>query len=202
MLVALVCLQVQSSTLTKQPKTVDVVTYHQVLHSLPSGAPDPVAPDNFFMRETTHYHLLADSDWAQPDQNGTRNFLIPGKKFEGHEWYEETSKAPKALDSAFKYISEPYSRADFKKHKTSWGSSEDQTQPINKCSHCVAYECITTTDEVETHTLGKKRVTRIKHRDAWSLAMNLVGAGTYYDPIHSMCTGLSDARVDPPVYGY
>jgi hypothetical protein len=202
MLLELICLQVQGAILTRQPNTVDVVTYQQVLHSLPNGSPDPFSPDNFFVRQTTHFHLLADSDAVQPDQNGTRSFLIPGMKFEGHEWYEETGKSPKALAASFKLISSPFNRADFKKHRTSWGNSDDQVQPIYKGNHGVAYECTTTTDEVETHRIGTKRVTRTKHRDSWSLCVNLVSEGQFYDPARCVYVDKTHVCVDPPVYGY
>ena len=205
MLTALLCLQAQAATLSRQPLTIDVISYQRVLHALPNGAPDLGAPDNFYVRITSHFHVLADSDTVQPDQSGVRTLHKPAVKFEDSEWYEETGRASKELDAKFVEVKPPFNRADRKKHKTSWGSSEAQDQPVYKGNHIVVFERLTTIDSVETHTVGKRRVTRIQHKDGWGFSTTGVREGDIVDPSGERvywCTDKSEVRVDPPVYTY
>ena len=205
MLVALLCLQAQATALSRQPLTIDVVGYQQVMHALPNGAPDLAVPDNFYVRVTSHYHVLADSDTAQPDEKGTRTLHKPGVTFEDHEWYEETGRASKELAAMFKEVTPPFNRADYKKHKTSWGSSDPQDQPIYKGNHVVIFERLTTIDKVETHTIGRRHVTRIKHSDGWGFSTTGVREGDTVDPSGERVywsSGKTEVRVDPPVYTY
>lgn len=194
----------QHLALTRQPTEVEIVEYRRVQNTLPTGAPDPNTADNFFVRITTRYSLLADSDATSPDSVGTRQFHIPAAKFEDHEWYSEHRRAPRALEASFTQVARPGNRPDFNKHKTSSGASDALDQPIYKGNHCMAYVCQTTTEEVETHTLGKKHFTRIHGRENTSLSTNMVCEGQYFDPStnRSEWDGKLDVRVDPPSYSY
>ena len=205
MLIALLCLQAQSAALSRQPQTIDVVGYQQVMHALPNGAPDPAAKDNFFLRISSHYQVIADSDTVQPDDQGTRAFHIPEVKFEDHEWYDEVGKGPNELIAMFKEVTPPINRSDHKKHKTGWGSSGAVDQQIHKGTRCIVFERITTIDKVETHMLGKRRMTRTKHSDSCGFSTTGVREGDIVDPSKERVywTGdKSEVRVDPPVYSY
>jgi hypothetical protein len=204
MVLALAFLATQHADLTKQPTAVELVEYRRVQNALPTGAPDPRAADNFFVRITSRYSLLADSDAINPDPDGTRQFNIPAAKIEYREWYSENKRAPKALEAAFTQVARPWNRSDFHKHKTAWGSSAAFNQPTCKGNHSVVYVCHATTEEVEVHTLGKKQFTRIHARESSSTTGNTMSEGQYWDPAtnRNLCDGKFDVRVDPPTYTY
>src|SRR3954467_3159677 len=107
MITALVCLHAQASALTRQPLTIDTVSYQCVQKALPNGAPDLAAPDNYYIRVKSHYILFADSDSFAPDSKGTRHVKVPKQDFTTFEDYTETGDARGRLAEAFREILPP-----------------------------------------------------------------------------------------------
>lgn len=205
MLAVLLCYQAQISALTAQPIEMDVVAYHSVAKALPSGAPDLTAPDNSFVRVTQHYILVADSDRFQPDSNGNRVVHIPEVKYEGQEGYSETGPATGAFDKLFIQVKRPSSKADFKPRKTSLGQQSSLDPVIYKGNKYTNFEIKSVTETVETHTLGKRRVTRISWRDDYSFDSEITSEGKVIDPSTKplFWGGLKPmVKVDPTVYRY
>lgn len=204
MVAALVCLHLHG-ILTRQPATIDVVSYQAVEHALPNGAPDTKAANNYYVRIKSHYILATDSDWLTPDDKGSRRVTIPARSYEAYERYEETGKASPLLDKAFLQVGRPSNPADFLSRKVRWGARDALSQVIFKGGHLVAYDRLTTVEKIETRSFGKERVTRIQRSTDWGGDVNLGRQGDVFDPSAEKVfwsDSKPEIRVDPPVYGF
>jgi hypothetical protein len=205
MFLALVCLQAQAAGLLTQPISIDVVGYQRVEHALSNGLPDPAAKDNFYVRVTSHFTLIVDSDKTEPDADGVRRIHVPKREFDSNEWYEETRPAPADLAAAFKEVFPPATRDGFKKHKVGWGSSGGAEQTVTKGYRFLVFQRVTLIEKVETHTKGKLRVTRTEKSDTVGFHSAMAAAGKVLDPSKEKvywCDSKPEVRVDPPVYKY
>jgi hypothetical protein len=205
MVAGLILLQFHASTLTRQPQTVVVVGYQRVQHALPNGAPDPNAPDNFYVRVTAHWYLFGDSDSVKADASGLRLVHVPGQKVEEFESYRETATARGWLAQRFKEVRAPISSGDARPRKVAWGTFEATDQTIHQGNHFIVYRCKLVVEEVETHSDWGGPVTRIHARDSWSTVARGLHEHTFFDPATERVAWYEskpEVRVDPPVYGY
>ncbi len=205
MLTALLCLQIQAGSLTKQPTTIDVVGYESVQSALPSGEPDLRAPDNYYVCVKSHYVLVADSDRMKPDDHGDRVVHLTDVVLDSREGYAETAKAKGKFAELFTQVKPPLNRADYALHTVStmsYGSSEQTIYPGN---HYLVFRRETSVEKIETHTLGKRRITRTATVQDWGSNTTILHPGQILDPSKEQvywCESKPEVRVALPVYGY
>lgn len=205
MILHLLCLQAQTDALARQPQTIDVVSYQKVQHAMPDGSPDPAAPDNFYVRIKSHYVLITDSDGHPPDETGTRTVRVPERVYFDYQSFEETGKSTPSLRQAFREVMPPSEKSQWRRHeagKASFGSVE---QRVSSCYRYFVFHRRTEIEEVETHSEGKRRLTRIARRENWGSHTTVLAKGAIFDPSKERvywCESKPEVRIDPPVYGY
>jgi len=188
-----------------QPQTIEVVGYQRVLNALPNGAPDPKAPDNFYVKITSHYVLAIDSDRFEPDSKGTRHVVTPRRDWVGLEGWEQSGRETPKMRDAFREVQLPESRSQYRLHKNSWGTSGRLEQDVPSCGRLLTFHRQTIVEAVEIHTDGRRRSRRVHHTEFFGSTTTMVGKDQIFDPSKDKVywsDSSPEVRVDPVLYGY
>lgn len=159
---------VQAPALSQQPTTIEITEYQRVQRPLADGTPDPGAPDNFYIRIRYDWLLLLDSDRVAPDADGTRRLHMDGFKTTDRVEYRQEGRPSKALEERFTEV-RPLLKG---KSSMETGGSTTRTDfdlDVPKGQRHVDYYIRALVEKVETHTEGKRRVTRTTREAHWSI---------------------------------
>ena len=188
----------------RQPTTMTVIGYQRVLHALPDGRPDAAAPDNAFVRTTTQWFLVADSDDAAPDGKGIRHVHVPAFSARQTVRYDSRGRSSKALLARFERVT--FDGVPLRRPiPTGSSSSEGLDVELPKGRRMLVFEIRSLVDEVETHADGERRLTRARRKSFWSVASQSGVPGRPFVPERRPMIQMESGphvQVDPPLFGY
>jgi hypothetical protein len=188
---------------TQQPTTIEVVEYQRVKNALPNGAPDLAAPENFYIRATSTYYLLFDTDTLPVDQNGNRHIHVDRLEYKTFEVVSQTGHPSRKLAEKFTEVFALWTGK--KPMVTGSGSFSGFDQDIPQGQRRVDYLVRTIVEKVETHSEGKRRTIRTSRERHWSISGGGVnGHKPFLPPMDSLVAFEAGphVRVDPIKYGY
>lgn len=184
---------------------MEVVGYQRVQHALPDGRPDLDAPDNYWVKTTTQWFLVSDSDDVVPDERGVRHVHVPPFCSKGYVRYDSQGRASKKLLASFKEVT--FDGVPLRKPVPDGSGSRSGALDVEmpKCQRVLYWQVRSVVDEVEAHSEGKRRLTRSMRKAFWSVSTQGWTVGKPYIPDRRPMVAREPdphVQVDPPTFGF
>ena len=196
-------IQAPAPVLARQPTTIEFTEYQRVQRPLADGTPDLRAPDNFYIRVRYTWLLLLDSDRVTPEADGTRRLHLDGFTDAYRIEYRQEGRPSKALAERFTEVRPLFNGKS--RMETGGTTRGDFDLAVPKGQRHLDYYVHAVVEKVETHTEGRRRVTRTTREAHWSVNGGGSRAGEVMVPRLDPTVGFEPGehvRPEAPRYGY
>lgn len=187
----------QIPAFAKQPTTMNRVEYQCVQHAMPDGTPDLKAPDNYYIKISSTWYLVADSSSLTADADGNRRLHVPGFKFKSYRSFRQDGRATGELADKFKEI-HPSSPED-NKNPVGSGASPGTDMVVSRGNRMMYFYIRSAVEKVETHKVGRHQATRWTVENFWSVSAQ--GIGSNSAPFMPKAESMYGAEPGPHVQG-